>query len=135
MTLDPHSGLPLHVQLAADLRARIAAGEWTPGQLLPAQSRIGYDYRVGKATVQAAVSTLRAEGLITVERGIGIRVAEPVERRRVSVPRGSSVVARPATSAERAEMGLAVGEHVQVVILGGRVVAVHPAGQVELTIR
>lgn len=135
MTLDPHSDLPLHVQLAADLRARIAAGEWTPGHLLPATARIGHEYRVGKATVQAAIGALRSEGLITVERGIGIRVSEPVERRRVSVPRGSSVISRPATSEERAELGLAVGDHVLVVTLGGRVVGTHPASQVELTIR
>lgn len=127
--------MPLHQQLAAHLRARIAAGEWAPGQLLPSQARLGYDYAVGKATVQAAVTALKAEGLITVERGIGIRVSEPVERRRVSVPRGSSVVSRPATSEERAELGLAVGEHVLVVTLGGRVVGTHPASQVELTIR
>ena len=135
VTLDPHSDLPLVRQLAAALRDRIAAGEWTPGGLLPAQARIAYEYGVGKATVKTAIEDLRLEGLITVERGIGIRVCEPVARRRVSVPRGATVVSRPATSEERREFGLRVGQHVQVVSLGVRVVGVHPADEVELSFR
>lgn len=134
--IDPHSGVPAHRQLAELLRGRITSGEFPPGSLLPPQPRLRHEYGVGKATVQSAMATLRAEGLIEWERGIGVRVTEPVQdRRRVAMPRGASAIARPATSEERAEMGLAVGEHVQVVTLGGRVVGVHPASQVELTSR
>jgi DNA-binding FadR family transcriptional regulator len=133
VSLDPHSGVPLHRQLAAALRARIVAGEWAPGSLLPAQARIGYDYGVGKATVQAAITALRSEGLITVERGVGIRVREPVEPERVAVPRGALISARPPTPDERAELDIPEGVHVLVVELGGRVRGVYPADRVLLS--
>ncbi|MGC5033105.1 GntR family transcriptional regulator [Micromonospora sp. DT229] len=133
MALDPHSGVPLHRQLAAALRARIGAGEWPAGTLLPAQARIGYDYGVGKATVQAAITALRSEGLITVERGVGIRVREPVDRMRESVPRGALITARPPTPDERARMGIPEGVHVLEVTVGGRLRGVYAADRVALS--
>ena len=135
MSLDPHSGVPLHRQLAVALRARIAAGEWPAGGLLPAQARIGHDYGVGKATVQAAVNALRAEGVIDVERGVGIRVREPAERELVAVPRGAEIEARMPTPEERASMGIPEGVPVQVVTTGGRVRGVYPADRITLRSR
>lgn len=134
VTLDPHSGVPLHRQLAAILRARIAAGEWAAGTLLPAQARIGYDYGVGKATVQAAVIALRTEGLVDVERGVGIRVREPAEQQRVAVPRGAQVSARMPTTEERAALDVPDGVPVLVVELGGRVRGVYAADRTVLTL-
>jgi GntR family transcriptional regulator len=133
VTLDPHSGVPLHRQLAASLRARIAAGEWPAGALLPAQARIGYDYEVGKATVQAAVTTLRAEGLVDVERGVGIRVRGPVERESVAVPRGARISSRMPTAEERAELDVPEGVPLFVVVVGGRERGRYPADRVDLT--
>ncbi|TCB97603.1 GntR family transcriptional regulator [Micromonospora zingiberis] len=133
MTLDPRSGMPLHRQLAAALRARIAAGEWPPGALLPAQARLAHEYEVGKATVLAAVAALRAEGLIDVERGVGLRVREPADRERVAVPRGALIVCRPPTPDERARLDIPEGVHVQVVTVGGRVRGVYPGDRVELS--
>ncbi|WBB73205.1 GntR family transcriptional regulator [Micromonospora sp. WMMD1128] len=136
MSLDPHSGVPLHRQLAAALRARIAAGEWPAGGLLPAQSRIGYDYGVGKAAVQAAVGILRNEGLVVTERGYGTRVAVEQELTRVAVPRGAQVRSRMPTEAERAELGIEPGAVVPVLVvsLGGRVRGVYAADRVVLTL-
>lgn len=119
MTLDPHSGVPLHRQLAAALRARIAAGEWLAGALLPSQARIGHEYGVG-ATVLAAVNALRTEGLVDVERGTGIRVREPAEEKVVSVPRGAQIRSRPPTAEERAELDIPEGVSLLVVTVGGR---------------
>lgn len=133
VTLDPHSGVPLHRQLAAALRARIAAGEWPAGALLPSQARIGHEYGVGKATVQAAVNALRAEGLVDVERGTGIRVREPVEPERVAVPRGAITRSRMPTAEERAELDIPEGVPVLVVTLGGRLRGVYPADRAEIT--
>ncbi|MFG1776584.1 GntR family transcriptional regulator [Micromonospora sp. NPDC049048] len=133
MTLDPHSGVPLHRQLAADLRTRIAGGEWPAGTLLPAQARIGYDYGVGKATVQAAITALRAEGLVDVERGVGIRVRARVERRSVAVPRGARISSRMPTAEERAEHDMPEGVPLFVVVVGGRERGRYPADRVDLT--
>ncbi len=120
MTLDPASGVPLHRQLAAALRARIAAGEWPSGALLPAQARIGYEYDVGKATVLAAVSALRAEGLIDVERGVGLRVrSAPAELEEIPVEPGQLVTNRMPTPEERAAFQMAEGVPLFVVHRGG----------------
>lgn len=131
--IDPRSGVPQHRQLADELRARITSGEWLPGSLLPAQPRLRHDYGVGKATVQAAMVQLRAEGLIDVERGIGVRVREPIEQRQVRVQRGSMVQARMPTAGERAELDIPEGVPVLVVTLGGRERGVYPADRNVLT--
>lgn len=132
--IDPHSGVPAHRQLAEMLRARIVAGEWPPGTLLPPSPRLRHEYGVGKATVQAAIGSLRAEGLIGLERGIGIRVREPVERQRVAVPRGGEVSSRMPTARERADLDVPEGVPVLVVTLGGRVRGVYPADRTVLTL-
>ncbi len=133
VSLDPHSGVPLHRQLAAALRARIAAGEWPEGGLLPAQARIGYDYGVGKATVQAAVNALRTEGLIDVERGVGIRVRAAAYRERVAVPRGATITSRMPTVDERGELDMPEGVPLLLVVVGGRLRGRYPADRVDLT--
>lgn len=132
--IDPHSGVPAHRQLAALLRARIAAGEWPPGSLLPPQPRLRHEYGVGKATVQKAVETLRSEVLIGLDQGIGIRVREPVERQRVSVPRGAAVTARMPTAEERVDLDVPEGVPVMVVELGGRVRGVYAADRTVLSL-
>lgn len=135
MTLDPHSGVPLHRQLAAILRARIVAGEWPPGSLLPAQARIGYDYGVGKATVQAAVTALRAEGLVTVERGTGIRVRPPTPALEELVGEPDQVVtARMPTPEERARLQLAEGVPVLVIHNPDGLMDVYAADEVAVRI-
>lgn len=131
--IDPHSGVPAHRQLAELLRARTASGEFPAGSLLPAAPRLRHEYGVGKATVQKALDTLRAEGLIELDRGIGMRVREPVERRRVSVPRGSLVRARMPTPQERADLDVPEGVPVLIVVLGGRERGPYPADRTDLT--
>ena len=132
--IDPHSGVPAWKQLAELLRARVAAGEWPPGSLLPPAPRLRHEYGVGKATVQAAIGALRGEGLIGLERGIGIRVREPAEPVRVAVPRGAQVSARMPTARERADLDVPEGVPVLVVTLGGRVRGVYPADRTVLTL-
>ncbi|MCX4474764.1 GntR family transcriptional regulator [Micromonospora sp. NBC_01655] len=117
-------------RLAAALRARIAAGEWVPGTLLPAQARIGYDYGVGKATAQKAIDTLRAEGLIDVERGVGIRVRGPAPEVDELIGEPDQLVtARMPTPEERARFGMAEGVPVLVVRQPDGLMDVYPADE------
>lgn len=131
--VDPRSDVPAWKQLAALLRARIESGEWAPGSLLPSQQRIGHEHGVGKATVEQAVRSLRTEGLVDLERGIGLRVREPVERRRVAVPRYAVISSRMPTAAERAELDVPEGVPLMLVYVGGRLRGVYPADRVDLT--
>lgn len=115
------------------MRTRIASGEWQPGSLLPASPRLMHEYEVGRATVQTALAALRAEGLIDMEPGIGVRVRVQHERQVVPVPRGAYVDARMPTPAERAELDIPEGVPVQVVTVGGRVRGVYPSDRVRLS--
>lgn len=131
--IDPHSGVPRHLQLAAMLRARLAAGEWAPGAMLPSETRLSQDYGVGRGTVRRAVTLLRVEGLVDVAPGYGTRVREPVEQQQVRVPRGSTVQARMPSAAERAELDIPEGVPVLVVTLGGRPRGTYAADRTVLT--
>ena len=62
--------------IAADLRAKIAAGEFRPGDALPSITRLSQDYGVAKTTAQKALDVLKAEGLAAGVQGWGTIVAE-----------------------------------------------------------
>ena len=61
-------------QIAADLRARIMAGELTPGTRLPSTLRLTEEHHVANTTVQRALARLKAEGFIDSEIGKGVFV-------------------------------------------------------------
>ncbi len=59
---------PAYRQLAAILRAQIAAGQWRTGPL-PSVKQLQQDHDVGRDTVLRAIELLRGEGLVfTVSR-------------------------------------------------------------------
>lgn len=74
--LDRSAGSPLWSQLLADLRARLAAGEFTDA--FPGELALVEHYRVSRHTVREALRHLRAEGTVTAARGRKPRLA-PVE--------------------------------------------------------
>jgi GntR family transcriptional regulator len=74
--LDRSAGRPLWSQLLADLRARLAAGEFTDA--FPGELALVEHYRVSRHTVREALRHLRAEGTVTAARGHKSRLA-PVE--------------------------------------------------------
>ncbi|MFB7495849.1 GntR family transcriptional regulator [Streptomyces sp. NPDC056161] len=59
----------LYRKVAADLREAIAAGEYGSGGRLPAESVLAERYGVSRGTVRQALSSLRADGLVTSRRG------------------------------------------------------------------
>jgi GntR family transcriptional regulator len=52
--------------LAADLRRRIAAGEWQRDEMLPTVAALAGHYHVSRATVTRTLRILAAEGLVRV---------------------------------------------------------------------
>jgi GntR family transcriptional regulator len=55
--------------VAADLRRRIAAGEWTVDEALPTTAALAEHYHVSQSTVTRVLRILAAEGLVrTVPR-------------------------------------------------------------------
>ncbi|MGW5051784.1 GntR family transcriptional regulator [Actinokineospora sp. NPDC004072] len=61
------SGEALWVQLLADLRRRVAAGEFADG--FPGELPIADQYGVSRHTVRQALARLRGEGTVTAARG------------------------------------------------------------------
>ena len=70
-------------RIAAELRRRIDAGEWVPGDRMPTYEDLATRYSTGSATIQAALAVLRREGLISVTRRRGIIVRGRPPRRQV----------------------------------------------------
>lgn len=63
-------------QLADLLRDAIVTGEYPPGSSLPSEPVLGERYSVSRPTVNRAISILRNEGVVRVERGRGTVVRE-----------------------------------------------------------
>jgi GntR family transcriptional regulator len=61
--------------IADELRARVEAGEFGAGRLLPSESALSSAYAVSRVTVRKALELLRDEGLIDARQGFGWFVA------------------------------------------------------------
>ncbi|MFD3955983.1 MULTISPECIES: GntR family transcriptional regulator [Streptomyces] len=64
-------------RIAADIRRRIRAGEWTVNQPLPSRREMADYYRVHEQTVRLAYDLLRRSGVLDGERGRHVTVAHP----------------------------------------------------------
>lgn len=51
--------------IASDLRAKIRAGRWQPGDRLPTLAQLQEEYGHSKNTVAGALRSLRDEGVVT----------------------------------------------------------------------
>ena len=78
--IDRSEALPLHDQVAAEIRRAIAEGEAGPGDRLPLAKDLAAVLRVNKNTVFRALHILRDEGLLDFTRGRGVTVAGTPEK-------------------------------------------------------
>lgn len=74
--VDRRSPVPLWAQLLADLRRRVAAGEFADG--FPTDEDLRQSYGVSRQTVREAARRLQADGVIVRERGRGSALAGSV---------------------------------------------------------
>jgi GntR family transcriptional regulator len=74
-TIDRDEALPLHEQVAAEIRRAIADGEAGPGDRLPPARDLAAVLGVNSNTVLRALRMLRDEGLLEFRRGRGVTVA------------------------------------------------------------
>jgi GntR family transcriptional regulator len=66
-----------HRRIAADIRRRIAAGEWRPGQDLPSRAELAAELGVHPQTVRLAYVLLRRAGVLEGEERRAVYVAHP----------------------------------------------------------
>ena len=80
VNIDRAGPVPLHDQVAAQIRRAIAEGEASPGERLPLAKDLAAVLGVNKNTVLRALHILREEGLLEFRRGRGITVAGTPQR-------------------------------------------------------
>lgn len=69
------SGAPLYREVRNRIRDAIGAGEWRPGQALPAEKKLCERFGVSMGTLRKAVDELTASGLLVRQQGRGTFVA------------------------------------------------------------
>ncbi len=58
------------------LKGRLAAGEWTPGTLMPSEADLVAQFGVSRMTVNRALRELQLEGLVDRQQGVGTFAAQ-----------------------------------------------------------
>ena len=107
MTVDPADHRPAWRQVADAIRDAIVSGALAPGDSLPSVRELSELQGVRTATLQHALSTLAAEGLVLIRQGrtavvVGEAAAEPAAHRGVrAVSMTASVPGAERTSASR----------------------------------
>lgn len=68
---------PPYVQIAAEIRRRITAGELRPGDRVPSTRQIAQEWSVAIATATKALTSLSQQGVVRAEPRVGTVVATP----------------------------------------------------------
>jgi DNA-binding GntR family transcriptional regulator len=74
--IDPESGTPIYLQLAAILRGQIQRGEIPADRALPSVKVLVQTYGVAQGTAEKAVGVLRDESLVHTVIGRGVFVTK-----------------------------------------------------------
>lgn len=72
------SGGKVSDRVADGILARIASGEWMPGQRLPGERQMAEDMGVSRVSVRAALQQLKTQGFLDAVQGGGTRVISSV---------------------------------------------------------
>ena len=64
----------LRHSLAQELRARIRAGEWRPGERIPSEPELARQETVSRSSMRAAITVLEEEGYVSRRHGSGTYV-------------------------------------------------------------
>ncbi|WP_432830601.1 GntR family transcriptional regulator [Dactylosporangium sp. CA-092794] len=137
MQAKKYSGVTKYRQIAEDIAARIASGEFPAGADLPSEGYLAKEYGTGRDAVRDALAELRLTGIVHSERGrrTHVRVAKPQVEIAVAGP--VRISARMPTFPEREEydvpdsvpmLVLETGEETVIVPADDFVVRPQPSG-------
>jgi GntR family transcriptional regulator len=79
--LEKPTKTPRYVDIAAELRQRIDAGEWAPGEPFMGHRKLMQEYGIAGTTASAVRRILLAEGVLVPVRGVRMVVRRPPSRR------------------------------------------------------
>ena len=77
MPIQPVEPRRLYVQIADQIRSLIAAGEFLPGNRLPAERELAKRFAVSRPSLREALIALEVQGYVDVRPGTGIVVRTP----------------------------------------------------------
>lgn len=69
--VDPHSGVPIYVQLRDQIKKGVASGQLQPGEQLPSVRELAVKLTINPNTVSKVYQELEREGVIQTARGLG----------------------------------------------------------------
>lgn len=69
-------GRRVYRQVYADLHQRVRRGDWLPGERLPSINQLARNFDVGTSSVREALRSLQSIGLVRIEHGRGVFVAD-----------------------------------------------------------
>lgn len=119
---------PTYATLADDLRRRIVAGEYPPGQMMPSEAALTETYSVARGTVRQALAELEREGLIVSQMGRGRRVQGQAAE-------GAKPTTRYEDVANQLRAAIKAGEFPSDVRLPGEPVLAERFGTARITVR
>lgn len=67
----------------SEVLSRIRSGFWRPGQLIPTESELAVEFGCARATVNRALTSLAASGLLERRRKVGTRIAKHPPQRSI----------------------------------------------------
>lgn len=73
--VDPHSGVPIYVQLRDQIKKGVASGQLKPGEQLPSVRELALTLTINPNTVSKVYQELEREGVIQTARGLGTFVS------------------------------------------------------------
>ncbi|OPX43455.1 HTH-type transcriptional repressor YtrA [Ruminiclostridium hungatei] len=76
MANDFSSNVPIYIQIMNDVKLKIVAGVWEPGQRLQSVRDLAVEFSVNPNTMQRALAELERDGLLYTERTSGRYVAQ-----------------------------------------------------------
>src|SRR3954470_14293519 len=65
-----------YARVKRHLKEGLAAGRWTPGELMPSEAELVAEFGVSRMTVNRALRELQAEGLVDRSQGVGTFAAQ-----------------------------------------------------------
>lgn len=70
-TVDPHTGVPIYLQLIEQVKRSVALGVLSAGERLPTVKQLAYDLTINPNTVAKAYRELERDGIIETSVGRG----------------------------------------------------------------
>ncbi len=75
-TVDPHTGVPIYLQLIEQVKRSVALGVLAPGERLPTVKQLATDLTINPNTVARAYRELERDGVIETSVGRGSFVSQ-----------------------------------------------------------